>query len=196
MSVEYRVVFLVSSILVFLVSDTSLVSCVLLSLVHTISFRALHVTFLESVLMLIQKCSTCQNSYTLRSEVNHVFEWGQCPNCWSKTLEDEKSDEQQIGIQSLKTIDDVDTRREIRHCLSKLSEFERIAFLYWCGRASHQMILATSEPPWHLFEIRNLTGSLDETIADFYAMIANFGLPISLCLRQLEKMAAGKLVIF
>lgn len=142
--------------------------------------------------MLTQKCSTCSSEYTLRSEVNHVFEWGQCPSCWSKTLEAEKAEDQQLGIQSLRMIDDIDTRREIYHCLTKLSEFERIAFLYWCGRASHQMILATSEPPWHLFEIRNLTGNVDETIADFYAMVANFGLPISLCLRQLEKMASAK----
>jgi len=145
--------------------------------------------------MLVQKCSTCGCQYSLHSEVNHVFEWGQCPACWSKTLESEKSADQQIGIQSLKAIDDIDTRREILHCLSKLSEFERTAFLYWCGQASHQHILATSAPPWHLFEIRNATGDLYETFSDFCAMVVNFGLPISICLKQLEKMAAAKPLI-
>ena len=146
--------------------------------------------------MLSQVCSTCQSQYTLNEKVSHVFEWGQCPACWSKTLEDQKSSDQQLGFQALKIIDDTDTMREIRHCLSKLTEYERIAFLYWCGRASHQFILATSEPPWHLFEIQNVTGSLDETIADFCGMVVNFGLPINVCLRQLEKMASAKPAIY
>jgi hypothetical protein len=147
--------------------------------------------------MMRQSCSRCSKGYTLSTTVTHVFEYGLCPECWSDVERDGVPSEEinAIGIQGLKDIDDLDTRREIIICFEKLSEFERISFLHWCCRVSHQHKIATSSPPWNLVVITNPSGDVFETFRDFCGIIVNYGLPLRICLAKLEQLASKSRLI-
>jgi hypothetical protein len=94
------------------------------------------------------------------------------------------------GIQSLKEIDDIDTRREISILLNKLTQDERVEFLQWCCRQANDRIMVLNNPPWVMVNITNNTGEANETLLDLAILHAQFGFPLQFVLTELERRTA------
>ena len=93
-----------------------------------------------------------------------------------------------MGLNHLKSIDDLDTRREVWECFCKLPPHERTAYLYWCCDTLNQGVMRSGNGV--AYTISNETGECMESYLDFFALVAQYNLDVNLALAELEKRAS------
>jgi hypothetical protein len=92
---------------------------------------------------------------------------------------------------ALKNVDDIDTRREMKIALDKLTVQQRIEFLHWCCARSNNRAMTTTKPPWSYVTITHTTGDSQEVILDLCMIHAHYGLPMNEILAELESRASA-----
>ncbi len=93
-----------------------------------------------------------------------------------------------MSFNKLKSVDDLDTRREVWECFCKLSPFERTAFLYWCCDTLNKKLMGAGSGV--VYQISNETGECMESYLDFFTLIAQYGLDPAIALTELESRAS------
>jgi ribosomal protein L37AE/L43A len=93
-----------------------------------------------------------------------------------------------MGFNSLKSVDDLDTRREVWECFCKLPPLERTAFLLWCCDTLNRKLMGAGSGVF--YEISNETGECMESYLDFFTLIGQYGLDSAKALAELESRAS------
>lgn len=94
-----------------------------------------------------------------------------------------------MPLESLKPLDDRDTRTEIFRILQLLTPAQRIDFLHWCSRRTYNV---TANGDSVRFIVTHTTGEVAEVYWDLMNLVTHYGINLETMLRELERMGRSK----
>lgn len=95
------------------------------------------------------------------------------------------------GLNALKPVDDLDTRREIMFLLQHMTAIERIEFLHWAAQRSN--FKRNWQGP-QVYIQDTTDGRVEETYFDLMGLAVHYGLTWPEILSELEAVARRKLL--
>lgn len=87
----------------------------------------------------------------------------------------------------LAAVDDIDTRREVLRCFQILPAMERVSFLLFCCDKLGPVGITNGELVY--LTIKNDTQEPMESFLDFWMMVSQYGMNLSIALPELERRA-------
>lgn len=96
-----------------------------------------------------------------------------------------------MPLESLRPLDDNDTRTEIFRILQLLTPGQRIDFLHWCSRRTYNL---TADGNAVRFVVTHTTGEVAEVYWDLMSLVTHQGIDLSVMLQELERRGRGKML--
>jgi hypothetical protein len=94
-----------------------------------------------------------------------------------------------MPLESLKPLDDADTRTEIFRILQLLAPGQRIDFLHWCSRRTFDL---TADNQTIRFVVTHTTGEVAEVYWDLMNLVTHYGIDLPVMLEELERRGREK----